>query len=162
MDREFTVVNQLEGELDLLQFLDPGEIERKGLFPQLNRENIMRGRVRCILVIRASSSSCTSSMLAVPVLWESWANPLRVKTADEPVEVTVSDGLTCEELSQFKYEYLERLPTYNPRWRQPFEEAGINWGLLEKELSSPSGAPSPCARAASPYYTRSSFSSQRE
>ncbi|KAM6514114.1 hypothetical protein FALCPG4_015276 [Fusarium falciforme] len=139
MDREFTVVNQFEGELDLLQFLDPIEIEHRGLFPQLNRENTIDGRVRCILVVRASSSSCTSSMLAVPVLWEAWANPLRVKTADESVEVTVSDGLTCEELSQFKHEHLGLLPIYNPRWRQPFEEAGINWGLLEEVLSSPFG-----------------------
>lgn len=139
MDREFMVVNQLKGELDLLQFPDPTEIEDEGLFPQLNRENTIDGRVRCILVVRASSSSCTSSMLAVPVLWEAWANPLRVKTADESVEVTVSDGLTCEELSQFKHKHLGWLSIYNPRWRQPFEEAGINWGLLEKVLSSPFG-----------------------
>lgn len=139
MDREFMIVNQLKGELDLLQCFDPIEIEHKGLFPQLNRDNTIDGRVRCILVVRASSSSCTSSMLTVPVLWEAWANPLLVKTADEPVEVIVSDGFTCQELSQFKYKHLGWLPHYNPRWRQPFEEAGINWGLLEKVLSSPSG-----------------------
>ncbi|RMJ03715.1 hypothetical protein CDV36_014759 [Fusarium kuroshium] len=100
VDRKLTVVNQLKGELDLLQSFDPNEIEDKGLFPQLNRENVMDGRVRCILVVRASSSSCTSSMLAVPVLWEAWANPLRVKMADESVEVAVSDGLTCKRLNR--------------------------------------------------------------
>ncbi|KAH7304381.1 hypothetical protein B0I35DRAFT_445166 [Stachybotrys elegans] len=85
MDREFTVVNKLQGELDLLQSPDPDEIERKGRFPQLNRESVMDSRVRCIMVVRASSSSCTSSMLSVPVLWEPWANPLRVRTANQPV-----------------------------------------------------------------------------
>lgn len=67
VDRELTVVNQLREELDLLQFPDPYEIEYNGLFSELNRESAIDGRVRCILILRASTSSRTSSILSVPV-----------------------------------------------------------------------------------------------
>ncbi|KAL6351739.1 hypothetical protein LRP88_14987 [Fusarium phalaenopsidis] len=83
--------------------------------------------------------SRTSGMLAVPVLWEPWTNPWRVNKADAPAGSTFPDGLTCEELSQFKCKYSDRFPAYNSRWRQPFEGAGINWGVLEQVLNSPPG-----------------------
>ncbi|TVY74159.1 hypothetical protein Focb16_v006127 [Fusarium oxysporum f. sp. cubense] len=73
-------------------------------------------------------------MLTVPVLWEQWANPLRVKT---DVQLPLPDGFANVALEEFKREHLYRLLTNKPGWRQPFEEAGINWGLLEKVLSSP-------------------------
>ncbi|KAF4943492.1 hypothetical protein FGADI_13382 [Fusarium gaditjirri] len=138
MDRELTIVNQLEGEPDLLQFPGQDEIEQRGLFSQLNRANVIDGQARCILVIRASCSSRTSSMLTVPVLWERWANPLPVKTdvVKTDVQLPLSDGFANAELEGFKREYLYRLSTNKPIWRQAFEEAGINWELLEKVLSS--------------------------
>lgn len=86
------------------------------------------------MVIRSSSRSCTSSMLAVPVPWERWANPLRVRT---DVQLPLSDGFANVALEEFKREHLHRLLTNKHSWRLPFEEAGINWGLLEKVLSSP-------------------------
>ncbi|KAG4278809.1 hypothetical protein FPRO04_06130 [Fusarium proliferatum] len=134
MERELTIVNQLEGEPDLLQFPGQDEIEQRDLFSQLNRTNVLDGQARCILVIGASSSSRTSSMLTVPILWERWANPLRVKT---DVKLPLSNGFANAALEEFKRKYLCRLLTSKPSWRQPFEEAGINWELLEKVLSSP-------------------------
>jgi hypothetical protein len=124
-----------------MQFPDEDEIRGRCLSLQLTRSKDNQGQVHCILIVRASSSSGTRSMLTVPVLWNSWDSPQRVTKFNYVAESAgsrVLDGLTEADLYRFKTTYFgQNRYHYEPRWRQPFEDKGIDWGLLGEELSSP-------------------------
>ncbi len=73
--------------------------------------------VRCLLVVRASSSSCTSSMPVVPVLWERWVGPHRATYQDNNGSPAPS-GLTKGQLKDFKMKTLGREELFDPNWWQ--------------------------------------------